>query len=250
MTFPDHFSDHAHRYEAYRPTYPDSLFAYLASLVAAHDLAWDCATGNGQAALGLTPHFRTIIATDASPQQIAQAHPHPKVNYLVAPADRTPLPDGSVDLVTVATAFHWLDFPRFYAEVRRVAKPDGILAAWGYKVLSVTPEVDAVIQRLDAEVLRHFWFPETRLAVERYRTILFPFDEIDTPPFRMSHEWNLDQLTGFLGTWSASNRYRTQTGREPTDEIRDELAGAWGDPRQERQVAWDLFMRVGKVSGR
>ena len=124
-------------------TYPDSLFAFLASLVPAHDLAWDCATGNGQAALGLTPHFRKIIATDASPRQIAQAHPHPKVTYLVAPAERTPLPDGLVDLVTVATAFHWLDFPRFYAEVRRVAKPDGILAAWGYKVPSVTPEVDA-----------------------------------------------------------------------------------------------------------
>ncbi len=237
MDFPDHFSDQAHRYEAHRPTYPDAFFAYLASLVTAHDLAWDCATGNGQAALGLTPHFRTIIATDASPKQIAQAHPHPKVTYIVALADRTPLPDGSVNLVTVATAFHWLDFPRFYDEVRRVAKPDGILAAWGYKVPSVTPEVDAVIQRLDAEVLRHFWFPETRLAVKRYRTILFPFDEIDTPPFRMTHEWNLDQLTGFLGTWSASNRYRTQTGREPTDEIRDELTGAWGDPRQERQVA-------------
>ena len=239
-----------HCHEAYRPTYPDSLFAYLASLVAAHDLAWDCATGNGQAALGLTPHFRAVVATDASPGQIAQAHPHPKVTYLIAPADRTPLPDGSVDLVTVASAFHWLDFPRFYGEVRRVAKPDGILACWGYKVLSVTPEVDAVVQRLDAEVLRHFWLPETRLAVEAYRTIPFPFDEIATPPFRMSHEWNLDQLTGFLGTWSASNRYRKQTGREPTDEIRDELAGAWGDPRQERQVAWDLFMRVGKVSGR
>ena len=84
ITFPDHFSDHADRYEAYRPTYPDSLFAYLASLVPAHDLAWDCATGNGQAALGLTPHFRTIIATDASPRQIAQAHPHPKVTYLVS----------------------------------------------------------------------------------------------------------------------------------------------------------------------
>ena len=61
--------------------------------------------------------------------------------------------------------------------------------------------------------------------MESYRTIPFPFDEIGTPPFRMTHEWNLDQLTGFLGTWSASSRYRTQTGREPTDEIHDELAG-------------------------
>ncbi len=250
MTFPDHFSDHAPDYEAYRPTYHDALFAYLASLVPSHDLAWDCATGNGQAALGLTPHFRTIIATDASPKQIVQASTHKQITYVVALADRTPLPEGSVDLVTVATAFHWLDFPRFYGEVRRVAKPDGILAAWGYKLPSVNPAVDAVIQRLDADVLRGFWLPETRLAVERYRTIPFPFDEIDPPPFRMTHEWNLDQLIGFLGTWSASLRYRKQTGRQATDEIRDELAGAWGNPQQERQVSWELFMRVGKVSGR
>src|SRR5271165_5154222 len=117
MDFPDHFSDHAHRYEACRPTYPDSRFAFLASLVPTHDLAWDCATGNGQAALGLTPHFRAIIATDASPQQLALASTHKQITYLVAPADRTPLPDGSVDLVTVASAFHWLDSPRFYGEV-------------------------------------------------------------------------------------------------------------------------------------
>jgi ubiquinone/menaquinone biosynthesis C-methylase UbiE len=248
MTFPDHFSDHAVRYEAYRPSYPDGLFSYLASLVTAHDLAWDCATGNGQAALGLTPHFRTIIATDASPQQIARASTHKQITYVVALADRMPLPDGSVDLVTVASAFHWLDFPRFYAEVRQVAKPDGVLAAWGYKVPSVNPKVDAAVQRLDAEVLLHFWVPETRLAVEGYRTIPFPFDEIGAPPFRMTHQWNLNQLMGFLGTWSASLRYSTQTGRDPMDEIRDELAGAWGDPQQERQVAWDLFMRVGRIS--
>jgi len=248
MTFPDHFSDHAQRYEAYRPTYPDSLFAYLASLVYAHELAWDCATGNGQAALGLTPHFRTIIATDASPQQIAKASTHKQITYAVALADRTPLSEGSVDIVTVASAFHWLDFARFYGEVRRVAKPNGILACWGYKVPTVTPEVDAIVHRLDAEVLRGFWLPQTKLAVECYRTIPFPFDEIGTPPFRMTKEWNLDKIMGFLGTWSASLRYRAQAGREPMDEIRDELVGAWGDPLQERQVAWDLFMRVGRIT--
>ena len=125
--------------------------------------------------------------------------------------------------MTVATAFHWLDFPRFYAEARRVAKPDGILACWGYKVLSVTPEVDAVIQRLDAEVLRHFWLPETRLAVEGYRTIPFPFDEIDTPPFRMTHEWNLDQLMGFLGI----GLRRTATARRPGENLRTKSVMNW-----------------------
>jgi ubiquinone/menaquinone biosynthesis C-methylase UbiE len=244
------FSDVASDYQAYRPTYPDSLFRYLASLAPGHDLGLDCATGNGQAALGLVPQFRSIVALDASPQQLSLARRHESICYVVSLVDRTPLPDRSVDLVTVASAFHWLDFPRFYAEIRRVAKPDGILAAWGYKMPNVTPEVDSVVQRLDEEVLDRFWLPETRLAVEGYRTILFPFDEIDTPTFRMSHEWDLDLFMGFLGTWSASIGYRKQTKRDPIELVRKELVRAWGDPGQVRQVSWDLFMRVGRISGR
>ncbi len=247
MTFPDHFSDHAQRYEAYRPQYPAALFSHVASLAASHDLAWDCATGNGQAALGLTPYFRSIIAVDASPEQLAVSRPHDQIAYVLALAHRTPLPNGSVDLVTVASAFHWLDLGRFYAEVRRVTKPNGILACWGYKVPTVSPEVDEVIHRLDREVLRDFWLPETRLAVDGYQTMPFPFYEIDTPPFRITDDWNLDRLMGFLGTWSASLRYLTETGRDSVDEIRDEFTAAWGDPEHERQVAWDLFMRVGRV---
>jgi SAM-dependent methyltransferase len=249
MKFSDHFSNHAQRYEAYRPTYPDALFGYLASLVASRDLALDCATGNGQAALKLMHHFRSILAIDASPEQLALAPSHRQIIYIVALADRTPLPDGSVDLVTVASAFHWLDFPRFYSEVRRVAKPGGILACWGYKRPSVTPGIDVVVQRFDDEVLRDYWLPETRLAVEGYRTIPFPFDEIDPPPFQMTQKLNLDRLKGFLGTWSASLRYLDKKGQDPIDEIRDELTEAWGDPQQERQVTWDLHMRVGRVSG-
>jgi SAM-dependent methyltransferase len=235
MMFPDHFSKYARRYKVFRPTYPVALFSYLDSLVTAHDLAWDCSTGNGQAALKLTPYFRSIVALDASPKQLALAPSHKQILYVVSLADRTPLADGSVDLVTVASAFHWLDFPRFYSEVRRVAKPDAILAAWGYKLPIVTPAIDAVVQRLDVEVLRDFWLPETTLAVERYRPIPFHFDEIDIPPFRMTHEWKLKQLIGYLGTWSASLRYREQTRRKATDHLRDDLASAWGDPKQVRR---------------
>jgi ubiquinone/menaquinone biosynthesis C-methylase UbiE len=244
--FPDHFSGDADRYVAYRPTYPVELFAYLASLAPACDLACDCATGNGQAALGLTPHFRSIVAIDASRQQLKLAPLHARIIYLLALADRTPLPDSSVDLVTVATAFHWLDFPRFFGEVRRVAKRDGILAVWGYKLPIVSQEVDTIILRFSSKVLRQFWLPETKLAAEGYQTIPFPFDEIATPPFRMAHEWNLDQLAGFLGTWSASLRYRAETGRDPIDVVRKELESAWGTPQQERRVSWELHLRAGR----
>lgn len=71
--FEDHFSDRSASYAQYRPTYPDDLFEFLANNCAGHDLAWDCATGSGQSALGLVDYFDRVIATDASEAQIAAA---------------------------------------------------------------------------------------------------------------------------------------------------------------------------------
>ena len=152
-----------------------------------------------------------------------------------------------MDLVTVASAFHWLDFSRFYAEVRRVAKPGAVLAGWGYKRPDVAADVDAAIERLDRQVLRRFWLPETRLAADGYQAMPFPFDEIGAPPFRMTQEWDLGQFVGFLGTWSASIRYLDRTGQDPLDEIRDELTAAWGDRHQRREVAFNLHLRIGRI---
>jgi SAM-dependent methyltransferase len=249
MTFKDHFSGHADRNGAFRPTYPAGLFEYLASLCPSHDLAWDCATGNGQAALALTPHFRSVVATDASERQIAQARPHHKITYSVAPAERTPLPDASVDLVTVAQALHWLDLPSFYAEVRRVSVPGGVIAVWCYQLHTIGPEVDAVVHRLYTEILGDYWPPERRLVEEGYRTLPFPFAEVAPPPFEMVQAWDLPRLLSYLGTWSSSQRYRAQVGTDPIDLIRADMEAAWGGPSQVREVVWPLHLRVGIISG-
>ena len=123
--FEDHFSSQTIDYATYRPHYPPELYAYLASLVSQHRLAWDVATGNGQAALGLAEHFERVVATDASSEQIAHAFAHERVDYRVQPAEEPDLEAHSVDLVTVATGVHWFDFDRFYAAVRRAAAPNG-----------------------------------------------------------------------------------------------------------------------------
>jgi SAM-dependent methyltransferase len=221
--FKDHFSGHADRYGAFRPTYPSELFSYLASLSPAHDLAWDCATGNGQAALALIPFFGRVVATDASSRQVAQALPNERIEYLVATAERTPLPDASVNLVTVAQALHWFDLAAFYAEVKRVTRPGGILAAWCYELHEITPEVDLVISRLYFDILGDDWPPERRLVEEGYRTIPFSFDEIEPPRFSMVAQWDLDRLLGYLGTWSAVVRHRDRCGSDPLDQIRANL---------------------------
>jgi SAM-dependent methyltransferase len=243
----DHFSGHAACYQQFRPNYPASLFQYVASLCSRHDLAWDCATGNGQAAVPLAPYFVSVIATDASAQQIGEAQHDPKVRYLVAPADRTPIEGGTVDLVTVAQALHWFNLAIFYPEVRRVAGPGGTLAVWCYGLHRVTPEIDAVVMRLYEDIVGPYWPPERRLVEERYQTLPFPFEEFATPEFEMAHSWDLDHLMGYFESWSATQRYRKQNGHDPIALVADDLKAAWGDPAAARDVIWPITVRAGRV---
>jgi SAM-dependent methyltransferase len=247
MTFKDHFSGHAPDYSSFRPTYPAALYEYLASLAPAHDLAWDCATGNGQAALGLAPFFRTVVATDASRKQIGQARPHERVAYVVAPAERSPLPDATVDVVTVAQAVHWFDLERFYAEVRRVTKPGGVLAVWCYHLHTVSPEVDAAFRRLYADVLGPYRPPEWRLTESGYTELALPFEEFSPPRFQIARRWALDRLLDYVRTWSACRRFLRETGSDPTDVVRRELETAWGDPAEDLEIVWPLHMKVGRI---
>ena len=161
--FKDHFSSASGRYAAFRPDYPATLYDWLAGQCAEHDIAWDCATGSGQAAQGLAPHFRCVVATDASAEQIRHAATHPDIDYRVAPAEASGLVDHSVDLVTVAQAAHWFDLPRFYAEVARVLKPGGVIALWGYGRMVLPGELDAPFQRFYEETVGSYWPPERAL---------------------------------------------------------------------------------------
>src|ERR1700744_3269688 len=85
--FKDHFSGVANRYADFRPHYPAEIFDYLATLVPGHAAVWDCACGNGQATHDLAARFASVIATDASKEQIASAKPNPKVKFQVATAE-------------------------------------------------------------------------------------------------------------------------------------------------------------------
>lgn len=246
-TFKDHFSSASDRYAAYRPDYPAALFAWLAGLCAEHDLAWDCATGSGQAALGLAPHFHRVVATDASAEQIRHAAPHPLIDYRVAPAEASGLADHGVDLVAVAQAAHWFDLPRFYAEAARVLKSGGAIAVWGYGRMLLPGEMDALFQRFYAETVGPYWPPERALIDDAYRSLNFPFAEIEAPAFAIEVEWTLPRLMDYLSTWSAVKRYQAARGRNPLPALLAELRSLWGDPEAARALQWPLFLRAGRV---
>ncbi|MBI5783787.1 MAG: class I SAM-dependent methyltransferase [Gammaproteobacteria bacterium] len=247
MSFKDHFSKQADDYAKYRPVYPDALFDYLAAQAPSRGLAWDAGTGSGQAALALAAHFERVIATDPSEAQIRNAVAHPKVVYKVEPAEQTDIPSASVDLIAVAQALHWFDLPRFYAEVRRVLKPKGVLAAWCYGLSEIGAGVDEIVRRYYDETVGPFWPPERVLIEERYRTIPFPFTELKPPVFHTQADWNLDGYLGYLGTWSATQRYRKQQGSDPLIPLRAELEKVWGDARVARTIKWPIHMRIGRA---
>ena len=246
MTFKDHFSEVAARYAEFRPTYPDELFAWLAGLCDTRDCAWDCATGSGQAAAGLAPHFTQVIATDASAEQIAHADAPANVSLRVAPAEASGLPDNSIDLVTVAQAAHWFELPRFFAEVQRVLKPGGVLALWGYGRLDLPGGMDEIFQRFYSETVGPYWPPERKWIDDGYRSLEFPFSEIAAPAFFIEVEWDLPRLLDYLSTWSAVKRYRADMGSDPLPALMAELQPLWGNPDAALPLKWPLFLRVGR----
>jgi ubiquinone/menaquinone biosynthesis C-methylase UbiE len=246
-TFKDHFSSNPAGYAGFRPGYPGALFDWLARQCKARETAWDCATGSGQAAVALAERFQRVIATDASAAQVGQAQAHAGVEYRVAPAEASGLPDASVDLVSVAQAAHWFDLDAFYAEARRVLKPGGLVALWGYEKLRLEPALASVVGRFYHGDLDGFWPPERALVESGYRDLVLPFAEIAAPEFDMAADWTLDQLIGYFGTWSAVKNYRQTRGIDPLPTVRAALEPLWGSPGTPKNIQWPLFLRVGRV---
>jgi len=237
------FSPLAERYARGRPRYPGELFDWLAAQAPRRELVWDCATGNGQAAVDLAGRFARVVATDLSAEQLRHATQHPRIHYELARAESSPLPDGAVDLVTVAAAVHWFDLEAFAREVARVTVPGGVLAVWTYHVGDVEPPFDVVFDRLYRKVLKPYFAPQTRWVDERYATLPLPGTVIEAPRFVMTADWSLRQALDFIDSWSGTAAFREAHGEDPLDLVRGELEVLWHD-EPVRTVRWPLYLRA------
>ena len=245
--FADHFSAQAEGYARHRPGYPDALFDALLNVTPGRHRAWDCGCGNGQVARGLATHFDEVLASDPSAAQLAARDGASGVSYLQATAAPAPLATASCDLVTVGQALHWFPLDAFFAEARRVLRPGGVLAAWCYSLLRVEPRIDTLLDRFYRERLGPWWPAERALVDAGYRDLAFPFTPLPMPELAIEVEWNLEELGGYLATWSAYQRCRNETGLDPLPGLLGQLAGPWGDPAQKRRVRWPLHLRVGRA---
>jgi ubiquinone/menaquinone biosynthesis C-methylase UbiE len=241
----DLFSKHSEQYAQFRPTYPDALYQFIFSQVNSFDAAWDCGTGNGQAAHVLARKFKKVHASDISANQIEQAVKFDNLFYSVAGEETTFLAN-SIDLITVAQAIHWFDLNKFYQEVNRVAKPNAVIAVWGYSLLSVNSDMDPLIQNFYKNVVGPYWNKERKLIDEEYKTISFPFAEIKSPAFEFSFQWTKEQLEGYLTTWSAVQKYLQTNQVNPVVKLMEEISPFWTQDLV--KVTFPLFLRLGRVN--
>lgn len=242
----DRFSSHSKEYAAFRPTYPKKLYDFILNHVGNRSTAWDCGCGNGQVAHDLSPYFEKVLATDLSAKQIENAVPGRNIEYAISKAEQTPFPDATFDLITVGQALHWFDLSLFFKEVNRVAKPNALLAVWGYSLLSVSTEIDPIITHFYTQTIGPFWDKERKLVDERYQTIPFPFEEIKTPPFEFSFHWTREHFLGYISTWSSVQKFIKETGNDPVRILHSELRPLWKD--EKKKVTFPLFLRLGKIN--
>lgn len=242
------FATVAREYATFRPGYPPELFSWLAAIAPSRDTVWDCGCGSGQASASLAEHFHRVFATDVAPEQIAAARAHPRVQYSVAAAEHSGLAAKTVDLVTVAQALHWFDVDAFYAEARRVARPGAIIAVWNYpRPQFVDVELDRLFFEFYSGVVGPYWPPERRHIEAGYRTLPFPFEEVASPEFGLALSWNLDQVLGYVGSWSATARYRKALGADPVPSLRESLSAIWAGRGTPVAIRMPLGMRVGRL---
>lgn len=242
----DNFSRQADAYARYRPGYPQELFDFILSYVSNRTTAWDCATGNGQTAKVLAKHFEKVWATDISETQLLNATRLPNIFYSVQPAEQTDFPDSSIDLVTVSQALHWLDIEQFYAEVKRVARPGAWLAAWMYNLPAIAAGIDELIAgKLYKEILGSYWDKERKKVDEQYSAIPFPFAEIGCPSFLIRLEWTLGELSGYLNTWSALQKFIAVNQYNPADAIAEQIRPLWQGDKM--NVLFPVTLRMGRI---
>jgi SAM-dependent methyltransferase len=247
MEFKDYFSKQSAEYAKYRPRYPDELFDYLSLITDEHKKAWDCAAGNGQAALSIANHFDEVIATDASEKQIENAVEHPKIKYMVAPAENSGIESHSIDLITVATAIHWFDLAKFYDEAKRTLKPGGTLAIWNYAKSNVNDDVDKILDHYAYNIIGSYAAPDFWRGVNSETDIDFPFERIKTPEFKIRQNWNFREYANYVMTWSPTQNYIKKNNSNPLEQIFNDFKSAWGDENEKKEVTWKLALKAAKI---
>jgi SAM-dependent methyltransferase len=243
----DLFSKQSELYARYRPTYPKDLYDYIVSFVIEKNIAWDCATGNGQAAAVLSHYFKKVIATDISPAQIEKATAKENIEYKVSPAESTPFAESTFDLVTVAQAYHWLKWDKFRKEALRVCKPNAVIAVWMYYNNTTGDQrVDTAIHDFYENVTKKYWDDERKYVEEKYFAVEFDFDLLPVKDFETTLAWQREDMLGYISSWSAIQKYIKVNGNSPIPIVEKEIKGVWPEG-EVKKVVFPIYLKLGRI---
>jgi len=244
----DLFSEQAKDYALYRPAYPEELFTYILSFVANKNVAWDCATGNGQSALPLSQYFKKVFASDISVKQLEQAPKKENIEYIVCSAEETPFPENSFDLITVSQAYHWLNWEKFHAEAVRVAKEDCVIAIWMYDLLfSKEEKLNELIIHFYKNITGPYWDKERKHIDDHYSNVRFEFDPLPEKEFFIKRAFTKEQLFGYFSSWSATQNFIKAAGVSPIEQINDAFSSLW-QPGEIKVFHFPVYLKLGRIN--
>lgn len=243
----DNFSKQSELYAQYRPSYPKEIFDYILQIVKYKNIAWDCATGNGQVAQELAKHFEIVEATDISQKQLDSARVSTNNNYQVCAAESTPFPDNHFDLITVAQAIHWFDCNQFFKEAKRVGKDDATIVVWGYGLMITDEPINGIIHDFHFKTTGPYWDEERKHVDNGYVDIPFPFANVEHRNFEFKTNWTLDHLGGYFRTRSAVQHFITKEGFDPVIPFMDEIKLHWSDEISTMEFIFPVFLKLGRI---
>ena len=243
----DLFSKQSDLYARYRPTYPKELYDHILSFVKEKNTAWDCATGNGQAAVVLASHFKKVIATDISAAQIEKAIKKENIEYSVCAAESTPFADNTFDLVTVAQAYHWIKWEEFRKEATRVCKPEAIMAIWTYNRNKLgDKKIDDAVYSFYENITKPYWDYERKYVDELYETVEFDYELLPVKQFETILNWQREDMIGYISSWSAIQKYIKVNGHSPIPIIEEELNKLWPEG-EVKKVVFPIYLKLGRI---
>ena len=244
----DLFSEQAKDYALYRPAYPEELFTYILSFVANKNVAWDCATGNGQSALPLSHYFKKVFASDISIKQLEQAPKKENIEYIVCSAEETPFVENSFDLITISQAYHWLNWEKFRAEAIRVAKENCVIAIWMYDLLfSKEEKLNELIIHFYKNITGPYWDKERKHIDDHYSNVTFQFELLPGKEFFIERAFTKEQLFGYFFTWSATQNFIKANGVSPIERVVDAFSRLW-QPGEIKVFHFPIYLKLGRIN--
>ena len=232
-------ASHATAYSKFRPIYPKVLLEIISSYISRNggekDMAVDVGCGSGQSTFYLLDCFKQCIGVDISKAQIDEAQKKceeigtKNVHFLEGSATELPVESYSADVVTIAQAWHWIpDVDKFYSECKRVLKPGGCLAVYGYGNVRVKNDsCNYLVRDFYLNTLQDCWQKERHHIDNEYAEVVLPFSSTEQHDTEMSKTFSLGDFIGYVSSWSAYQQYcKLNPGNKVLEDLQQQLAEA------------------------